>query len=94
MVAYRIEDGSTPLHAAARWGTADVVTALLDAGADPNARTEDGGFTPLQHAAANKGSAEVVTAVVTALVRAGANPMTRNAVGAGRRGTSCKRTTH
>ena len=54
-------------------GTAEVVTALVQTGADPNARTEFGS-TPLDVAAIN-GRAEVVMA----LVEAGADPMTRNA---------------
>jgi uncharacterized protein len=42
--------GVTPLHSAAAGGSAEIVHALLEAGADPNAR-QDGGFLPLQAAA-------------------------------------------
>ena len=35
------EEGYTPLHFAAYWGNAETVTALLNAGANGKARTED-----------------------------------------------------
>jgi ankyrin repeat protein len=48
-----------PLHAAVSLNTSsEVVTALLDAGADVNAK-QAGGFTPL-HQAADSGKAEIV----------------------------------
>ena len=43
----RNEWGYTPLHTAR---TGEVVTALLEAGADPNARDDEGGQTPLHTA--------------------------------------------
>ena len=57
-----VGDGSTPLHAAARNGDTDAVTALLNAAADPNARDEDGS-TPL-HRAAEEGHTDAVTALL------------------------------
>jgi uncharacterized protein len=48
----------TPLHSAAAGGSAEIVHALLDAGADANAR-QQGGFTAL-HAAAHNGDAVMV----------------------------------
>jgi len=41
-IAARDEDGATPLHGAAWLGTAETVKALIDAGADIRAQTEDG----------------------------------------------------
>jgi len=43
-------DGLTALMWAARAGAVDAMTALLDAGADPNARDARNGWTPLFHA--------------------------------------------
>ena len=48
------KDGQTPLHLAAHEGYGDVVTALLAAGADVNARYKEDGGTPL-HAATQLG---------------------------------------
>ncbi len=44
------ESGWTPLMWAARTGAIDAATALLDAGAKPNARDGQNGWTALQHA--------------------------------------------
>ena len=52
----------TPLHAASRTGQPGVVRALLDAGADPRARTASGA-TAL-HLAAQAGSGEAVAALL------------------------------
>ena len=51
-------------------GAAEIVTALLEAGADPNARTDGGGSSPL-HWAANP-------EVVAVLLEAGADPKARD----------------
>ncbi len=60
--------GSTPLHAAVRYGHTACIAALLKAGADPNAVNENG-WTPLQ-VAAKRGSVDVVNQ----LIEAGARP--------------------
>lgn len=41
--------GDTPLHIAVRRGDAEIVPAMLDAGADINAKGDEG-FTPLHYA--------------------------------------------
>ena len=64
--------GSTPLHYAAGKGHADVITALLTAGADLHAESNKGD-TPL-HKAAGSGHAEAITA----LLAAGADPNVAN----------------
>ena len=65
----RTEYGWTPLHMAAAFSTTPaVVTALLNAGAALEERTERGFATPLHVAAANSET----PAVVTALLNAGA----------------------
>ena len=58
----------TDLHSAAYDGDAVTVSALLAAGADPNAR-DSKGITPLHHAAG-----QGHTAALTALLEAGADP--------------------
>ena len=61
------DDGWTPLHEACCLGSAGVVQALLQHGADASARCNDG-TTPL-HKAARAGS----KAVVAMLIQAGAD---------------------
>ena len=58
-------DGVTALHWAARSADADLVKALVAAGANANARTEFGAYTPL-HLAAERGAAPIVSALVAA----------------------------
>src|SRR5215510_3651753 len=58
-------DGVTALHWAARHGDADLVTALVTAGANLRAETTFGGYTPL-HLAAERGAAPIVKALLTA----------------------------
>src|SRR2546422_11415679 len=60
-------DGVTALHWAARHGDAEIVAALIAAGAHARGATRFGGYTPL-HLAAERGSA----AIVKALIRPGA----------------------
>ena len=69
----RTESGYIPLHLAAKYSAEPaVVSALLEAGADPNARAS-GGLTPL-HAAIRH---DADLAVVSALLEAGADPNAR-----------------
>jgi ankyrin repeat protein len=51
--------GRTPLHYAANEGFQDEAARLLEGGADPNAR-DDNGWTPL-HFAAQSGALEIAT---------------------------------
>lgn len=53
-----------PLHGAVAGGHTEVVTLLLDAGANPNAK-QRGGWTPL-HGAANHGDVEQVSLLLAA----------------------------
>src|SRR5207244_6933694 len=58
-------DGVTALHWAARHGDADLVNALVAAGARARVETRFGSYTPL-HLAAERGSAPIVRALVSA----------------------------
>ena len=60
----RQEGGYTPLHQAAARGDAELVTMLLDAGADPAART-DVGATP-GDLAGERGHLELAARLATA----------------------------
>jgi len=71
----RHENGDTPLHLAAWYGTPETVAALVAGGADLEARDKYG-LTPL-HAAAAHGTPETVAA----LLRAGANIEARSESG-------------
>jgi ankyrin repeat protein len=68
-------EGNTPLHEAAKAGAEGAVSALLAAGADPNATAGDGA-TAL-HRAAQSGS----SASIGELLKAGADPEMRDAEG-------------
>jgi len=73
-------DGVTALHWASRHGDAEIVTALIAAGAHAREATRLGGYTPL-HLAAERGSAPIVKAligagaVVDARTSTGATPL-------------------
>src|SRR5262245_40674165 len=58
-------DGVTALHWAARRGDAELVKALVAAGANARATTQFGSYSPL-HLAAERGSAAIVKALVDA----------------------------
>ena len=71
----RTRGGQTPLHVAARNNDLAVVSALVEAGFDPNAQNEKGA-TPLHFAVLMSNAA-----MVEALVKAGADPNVRNEEG-------------
>lgn len=72
-------DGMTALHWAAEAGRLQLARALLVAGANPDAATRIGDYTPL-HLAARQGQA----ALVGALLEAGAQPSRRSTAGGAR----------
>jgi len=78
LVHARDSDGSTPLHCAAWKGHAPIVSLLIDAGADVNARNQNDhwGDTPL-HAAAHGNQ----RAVAEILIACGADLQTQNPSG-------------
>jgi|EP01047_Picozoa_sp_COSAG01_P024172 ankyrin repeat protein len=59
------EAGRTALHCAAMRGRPDVTRLLLEAGANPNAKTKSGGETPL-HQAAEGGFPDIVVELLKA----------------------------
>ena len=69
----RDKTGNTPLHFAAYHGHAGAITALLEAGADLEAREDEYGYTPL-HSAAFNDQADAIAA----LIEAGADPEARD----------------
>lgn len=71
----RTNVGSTPLHLAAANADPGALKALIDAGADPNARDHDG-MTPLHVAAYSQNAAHAQL-----LLEAGANPHALTASG-------------
>ncbi|MCY3538132.1 MAG: ankyrin repeat domain-containing protein [Cyanobacteria bacterium MAG IRC4_bin_6] len=74
----RDKKGLTPLHwAAALSKTPEVVKALVDAGADSNAREDQLGHTPLHEAARRRKTPEVVKV----LLDAGADPNAQDKYG-------------
>lgn len=71
----RDEWGFTPLHFAAAFNDEpDVVTALVEAGADPTARDKEWGATPLHWAAWSSDN----PGIIIALLDGGANPNARD----------------
>lgn len=68
----RTVGGATALHLAASQAPESVVSALLDAGAGPNAKDVEYGRSPLHYAA--RFQEEALLPVITALLRAGADP--------------------
>ena len=68
-------DGMTALHWAASQADADLVTALLHAGADVHKTTRLGGYTPL-HLAAMEGAAPVIDLLAAAGADVGASTAT------------------
>lgn len=69
-----VDNGS--LFSACNFGHADVVSILLEAGADPNHTNSKTGETPL-HIATCRGDREGTTECVRFLLAAGADPMAR-----------------
>ena len=73
--------GSTPLHSAARWGSVEVLQALLKSTSSGSVNEQDNrGHTALHGAALNP-IPEAGEAMVRTLLEAGADPTIRNAAG-------------
>ena len=73
-------DGYSPLGLAAFFKRRDVVSYLLEAGADPRIASRQGGFTPLHSAVATDAGA-VDTEIVRMLLDKGADPNARSQSG-------------
>lgn len=67
------EEMRYPLHS---WGAREAVDALVDAGADPNSRNPDNGYTPMHWASVHHGSPYL--SFLEALFERGGKPDLRN----------------
>jgi hypothetical protein len=73
------DNGWTPLHEAAKWGSVRGVEDLLKLGVDPNARSHQD-FTPL-HVAMRSGFGVPLAPIIKKLLAAGADPKALNKQG-------------
>ena len=60
----RDSQSSTPLHMACYWGHMDIAAALISAGADIKARTEQNGGSSCLHQACGSGNLELVKLLI------------------------------